>query len=84
MKQYMMRYEIKNKAKDKLMGKYSILILGSFLFSLMNAAVLFIFAFPYITSVMASVAEVIREEDGAQIQAVEHRVGEEDARSRGS
>lgn len=54
MKQYMMRYEIKNKAKDKLMGKYSILILGSFLFSLMNAAVLFIFAFPYITSVMAS------------------------------
>ena len=39
MKQYMMRYEIKNKAKDKLMGKYSILI---------------IFAFPYITSVMAA------------------------------
>ena len=28
-------------------------------------------------------AEVIREEDGAQIQAVEHRVGEEDARGRG-
>ena len=28
-------------------------------------------------------AEVIHEEDGAQIQAVEHRVGEEDARGRG-
>lgn len=54
MKQYKMRYELKNRAKDYLAGKYGTLILGSFLFSLMNAAVLFFFAFPYITSVMVS------------------------------
>lgn len=54
MKQYMKRYELKNRAKDNLAGKYGTLILGSFLFSLINAAVLLLFAFPYILSSMAS------------------------------
>lgn len=50
MKQYAKRYELKDKAKDNLMGKYGALILGVFLFSLIIAVVLFIFAFPYLIS----------------------------------
>ena len=55
MKQYMKRYELKNRAKDNLAGKYGTLILGSFLFSLINAVVLLFFAFPYIMSAMTSI-----------------------------
>lgn len=52
MMQYAKRYELKDKAKDSLTGKYSTVILGSFLFSLIIAAVLLVFAFPYLMSAM--------------------------------
>lgn len=52
MKQYAKRYELKDKAKDNLTGKYGTLILGFFLFSLIIAGVVLIFAFPYLISAM--------------------------------
>lgn len=52
MKQYATRYELKDRAKDNLRGKYGTLILGYFLFSLIIAGVIFIFAFPYLISAM--------------------------------
>lgn len=52
MKQYAKRYELKDRAKDNLTGKYGTLILGSFLFSLIIAAVLLVFSFPYLMSTM--------------------------------
>lgn len=52
MKQYAKRYELKDRAKDNLTGKYGALILGSFLFSLIIAGVILIFAFPYLISAM--------------------------------
>ena len=54
MNQYSRRYELKDKAKDTLIGNYGTLILGSFLFSLIICLVIFIFGFVFFLSVTAS------------------------------
>lgn len=54
MNRYSTRYELKDKAKDCLGGNYGTLILGGFLFSLIIFVVIFIFGFPLLLSLSAS------------------------------
>ncbi len=54
MNEYSKRYELKDRAKDTLRGNYGILILGSFLFSLIICLVIFIFGFAFFISLVAS------------------------------
>lgn len=55
MNRYAKRYELKDKAKDCLGGNYGTLILGGFLFSLIIFVVVFIFGFPLLLSLSASI-----------------------------
>lgn len=54
MNQYSRRYELKDRAKDTLIGNYGTLILGSFFFLLVICLVIFIFGFVFFLSVIVS------------------------------
>lgn len=54
MNQYSRRYELKDRAKDTLIGNYGTLILGSFLFLLIICLVIFIFGFAFFLSLIVS------------------------------